>query len=305
MEKINVAEILKKYPKYFSFYCTFLGTVSLTKIEKDNIYVHCNSKEYIFDKYGCYSKDNDCCIYPSKSMRNWKKLTWYAGDVVTDGRRIGIYDGFMSNDYLKFRSIYLFEDAKYYNNNDLITASFHKATKKESEKYIKGLEFYYKKTWNPETLTLEEPLSNKEGDFISYDSGDKTYILIVDKIEGSMIYIHAGMVYNGELLPCNMLSEVDITLVRDSVDAEVFMLLNKLAEDGLFWDAKEKKIKSFEALYEPETKCLFKRVDNNEWVLGYLSHRSGEMYIATGGNVFAYCIPYNDYTKDLLGYNFK
>lgn len=74
---INIAEILKNSHKGTKIYSSMLGEVTFT-IVNDTIKVKVpGSGPFWFDKYGRYTPDGECLLFPSKDNRDWstfKKL---------------------------------------------------------------------------------------------------------------------------------------------------------------------------------------------------------------------------------------
>lgn len=79
-ENINLCEILKDCPKGTKFYSTVFGDVRFKKIV-DAVYpivVSCKDKHaecFSADGKIMIKYDGECCIFPSKEMRDWSKFT--------------------------------------------------------------------------------------------------------------------------------------------------------------------------------------------------------------------------------------
>lgn len=75
---INVAEILKKYPKGVILYSPIFGECAFDSISPcESIYVWFRDTQLEFNKYGQLSLDNadgECMLFPSKYIRDWRLL---------------------------------------------------------------------------------------------------------------------------------------------------------------------------------------------------------------------------------------
>lgn len=80
-EKINVAELLRKYAKVGEkLYCTMLGDVKLKLPITDNSFypirvqsITSKCGEYGLKDFGNYTEDGECLLFPSKDQRDWLK----------------------------------------------------------------------------------------------------------------------------------------------------------------------------------------------------------------------------------------
>ncbi len=75
--KINIAEILKDKPEGTKLWTDMFGSVTLyvVTVVCDAFQVKHHNKEPWFDKDGKLYKEGVLCIYPSKSMRDWGKVS--------------------------------------------------------------------------------------------------------------------------------------------------------------------------------------------------------------------------------------
>lgn len=75
---MNIAEILKKCPKYTNLYSPIFGKVKLLRVSKYSItcMVDYGAEEYfqIDDKYMARYPDAECVLFPSKNQRDWSKF---------------------------------------------------------------------------------------------------------------------------------------------------------------------------------------------------------------------------------------
>lgn len=73
-ENLNLCEILKNCPYEAKLYCTFLGDVTFLCIIENRIQVRYGNATYSFSKYGTYTHDGECVLFPSKEQRDWSKF---------------------------------------------------------------------------------------------------------------------------------------------------------------------------------------------------------------------------------------
>lgn len=78
---MNIAGILRHWPKGTKLYSTIFGEVTLDKVDMHDIYpiVVCkfNHVKTSFDKEGHYLEDYpgaECVLFPSKEQRDWEKF---------------------------------------------------------------------------------------------------------------------------------------------------------------------------------------------------------------------------------------
>nr|DAW35399.1 MAG TPA: hypothetical protein [Caudoviricetes sp.] len=167
---INIAEILKDYPKGTKLYSLVDGKVTLESI--------CNVGQYrirvntdngntnYFTKDGKIYADRpngECVLFPSKEMRDWTKL-FKKGDIVRskeDGM-YAIFKGWRNDDYTEFNitinyytSFNLFSTENVCHTNDFV-----KANDEEEAVFIANIEKYYNGKYNPNTLQVE-PIKSK------------------------------------------------------------------------------------------------------------------------------------------------
>lgn len=75
---MNIAEILKKCPKYTNLYSPIFGEVKLLSVSKYSItcMVDFGAEEYfqIDGKYMARYPDAECVLFPSKEQRDWSKF---------------------------------------------------------------------------------------------------------------------------------------------------------------------------------------------------------------------------------------
>lgn len=169
MEKINIAEILRDYPKGTKLYSPLFGKCELAAIgiddDSDNILIayECdNTKKYeTFSPEGrffSWLKDVECLLFPSSEMRSWDKF-FKRGDVVFNesSRLVAVFDGWVNDDYTKFNAtINLHKGSNDWGKKEVCdTECFTKVTDEERAEFIAAAEKHYGGKYNPETLRVK------------------------------------------------------------------------------------------------------------------------------------------------------
>lgn len=86
---MNIAEILKKCPKYTKLYSPIFGEVKLVDVDKK--YITCRTSDgfedsFLYDgKYMGKYPDAECVLFPSKDQRDWSKFG--VSDQATDQKQ--------------------------------------------------------------------------------------------------------------------------------------------------------------------------------------------------------------------------
>lgn len=75
---MNIAEILRKCPKYTNLYSSICGEVKLLRVDKYSITCMADfgTEEYfqVDGKYMARYPDAECVLFPSKNQRDWSKF---------------------------------------------------------------------------------------------------------------------------------------------------------------------------------------------------------------------------------------
>lgn len=153
---MNIAKILKDKPVGTKLYSVANGLVTIEKKIEYNLKhpecstIWCNSKfsgsllHFTYD--GKSEASGECLLFPSKTMRDWKKFTWRKGDVLINKDINGnsneiIFDHFKGNDYSAFIGKHLIStdnnsNVQYIVNEDTFrTNMFTKECGDDEERY--------------------------------------------------------------------------------------------------------------------------------------------------------------------------
>jgi hypothetical protein len=91
----------------------------------------------------------------------------------------------------------------------------------------------------------------------------------------------------------------DYRLATEEEKQKLFVALEK---EGKRWNAETKQVEDIEnKSFKPKDWCLMRTASDYAWCLCQFSNMDSESYVAIGGAMHEYCIPYNDETKHILG----
>ena len=162
--KINIAEILKDFPKGMKLYSPIYDKVELLGVKSDSVYPIKTATS--IDRKGSFTSDGllyenyptaECLLFPSREMRDWTKF-FKRGDVVwSKDNMYAIFEGWANDDYTKFNSTICFyvADASFGKEEVCDTDCFVKAREGERAAFIANAERHYNGKYNPDTLRVE------------------------------------------------------------------------------------------------------------------------------------------------------
>lgn len=325
-EKINVAEILKDKPKGTKLYSDICcGECVLNDVSENAIYVDMYNKERFWDfsVYGTIYAfpDGSVLLYPSKEMRDWRKFDWKKGDVLvsTDRNVHIIFEKFEDDAYTKFRgkhylweegdSMVSFEENEYY----MQTSDFNKANKEDAQEYIYKIEKILGGKLNRETLEIEKAQPEfKDWDFITIKLPRGRSLIGVFKAEDDKkYYLHANLDSRDIItIREDSYCKKSTCIARLSTEEEKMHFFDVLAKKGKTWDAEKKQIVDLKPKVEfkPFDKVLCRNSKDDTWEADFFARltRKEIDYTQSGkylcvGDLWMYCIPYNEETAHLLG----
>lgn len=187
MKKINIAEILKNYPKGTKLYSPLCGECEFNGVYHRNgeicIEIITNTEVISCDRYGryLYGINGEVIIFPSKENRDWSKFKklFKNGDIVatSDGSWIGITTGGEIGSFIPMHCVIKTngEFEAYFDKKE--TWQFHRlATEEEKEKLFQAIKDNGYR-WDDETKTFEKLPKFKVGDKVKHKE-DKIVITI-------------------------------------------------------------------------------------------------------------------------------
>lgn len=324
-EMINIAKILKNKPKGTRLYSPIFGECAfiLVREETDDICVkkHNGVKEF-FDSKGLYDNLGEVMLFPSREMRDWSKFLWKKGDVLVnkDGDVHIIFERFADDTYCSFvGKYYLWKENNdtehFYKNEQLLTSAFQKAGKDAAQTCISTIEERLGGKLNRETLEVENQYEFKNGDIAFADYGNRQYVFIVsgktNLLEGYNSFISLDL--SSLTLSMGYITNFfkkDLCKLRLATEEEKQQLFDALAKEGKAWDAEKKEIVYLKpkVVFKPFDKVLCRNSKDDTWEADFFARltRKEIDYTQSGkylcvGDLWMYCIPYNEETAHLLG----
>lgn len=170
---INIAEILKDYPKGTKLYSPLFGEVALEEVDSTwaaTVKIRYKPNSFTnFFKTGLYYnyEGAECLLFPSSEMRDWSKLSWKKGDVLIckDGKVECIFVEFIGNNYTSFKGVHCLDctdenNFKYKNEDIFLTENYFLEIEATAKCYINTIEERLGGKLNPQTLNIE-PIKSK------------------------------------------------------------------------------------------------------------------------------------------------
>ena len=324
-EKINIAAILKDKSQGTKLYDWLhnidieLDIISTTDTEtvvwctnETNNNTTCHRGYSEFGTERGYP-DGLQILFPSKSMRDWEKLSWKRGDLLINSCGLQcIFKEWESDDYTKFNGCYSNSRDGYEDVSNAETANFVKLDNNTAYGYVREIERKLGGILNLETLEIEKAQPEfKDGDIVALVVRKCTHIAIFQSRQEAYIGFHAVLCQNDELLLEEPFREdvgdIELRLATDSEKKQLFSALEK---EGKAWDSDKK------AIVDLNPKCEFKAFDkvlcrnskDDTWEADFFARltRKEIDYTQSGkylcvGDLWMYCIPYNEDTAHLLG----
>ncbi len=317
--KINIAKILKNKPEKTILYDAMRDiNVSLYVVEKQNgeTNIFCDGMEKFNGCSFVYSDTGADYIFrkgiqllkPSKEMQDWEKFSWKRGDVlISDCGFVCIFKEWASDDYTKFNGCY-FDGMP---NTE--TAKYSKLDNNTAYGYIREIENRCGGKLNLETLEIEKTHSEfKDGDIVVAEEDnyyDKVIFIatikddIVSKALINVRYEDYEVHYNEYRFGRNR-------SLRLATDSEKQQLFEALAKENKAWDAEKKMVVNLKPKceFKPFDKVLCRNSKDDTWEADFFARltRKEIDYTQSGkylcvGDLWMYCIPYNEETAHLLG----
>lgn len=331
--EINIVKILKDKPQGTKLYSSACGKCNLKEVDDKSFKISfynskfgfMNGGEGYLDKNGKLYDDGECVVFPSKEMRDWGKFSWKKGDVLVnkDGDVHIIFERFVDDTYCSFvGKYYLWKENNdtehFYKNERLLTSDFQKAGKDAAQTYISTIEERLGGKLNRETLEIEKTQPEfKDGDIV-FMKGIKSelfanciFILKGEYKDGDERAFYYAF-YNAD----DKFTEAEYGntkvhySLRSATDSEKQQLFDALAKKGKTWDAEKKLIVDLKSKceFKPFDKVLCRNSKDDTWEADFFARltRKEIDYTQSGkylcvGDLWMYCIPYNEETAHLLG----
>ena len=326
--KINITEILKDKPQGTKLHDLLynvdvkLDTISTTDTETvvwctnktdNNTTCHRGYSEFGTVR-GC--PDGLQILLPSKSMRDWSKLAWKIGDLLTNECGFQcIFKEWASDDYTKFNGCYSNSRDGYEDVLNTETAKFEKLDDNIAHDYIKEIERKLGGKLNLETLEIEKQPEFKDGDILAAPSSF---------FEGDYVFIFKG--YDSQNYLCYYVAVdndsdklyfsfgnawcYNSNAVRYATDEDKQRLFDALAKENKAWDAEKKQIVDLKQKVElkPFDRCIWKirNCEGSIWQASFVSYVDEYGATPMGMSidedlVNLIILPYNKETAKLIG----
>lgn len=318
MEKnIKISEILKDKPVGLKFYSTTFGYISFNGVHKDKIYFFSeDTNAHSVKQNGKMYDGGECIIFPSMEMRDWSKFAWKKGDVLTDNiSTICMFDGWANSDYTEFKAKYTLHLIASTNAENEVckTNNFvHVLKEEDKQSYLATAETYFHVNITKGSLEIEQPKQEfKDGDIVALVVRKCTHIAIFKSRQETYIGFHAVLCNNEQLLLEEPFREDDGDIeLRLATDSEKQQLFDALAEEGKAWDSDKKQIVDLpkKCEFKPFDKVLCRNSKDDTWEADFfarltrkeIDYIKSDKYLCVG-QLWMYCIPYNEETAHLLG----
>lgn len=308
--KINVAKILKNKSEKTILYDAMRDiNVSLYVVEIQNgeTNIFCDGMEkfkgcsFVYSDTGADSifRKGMQLLKPSKEMQDWEKFSWKRGDVlISDCGFVCIFKEWASDDYTKFNGCY-FDGMP-----NAETAKYSKLDNNTAYGYIREIENRCGGKLNLETLEIKKQPEFKDGDIVIYGKS----VAICRKFYKHTLCFYVslndmfGLLFNDEVESSEE--------YRFATEEEKQQLFSALEKEGMAWDSEKKKVVDLKPKVElkPFDKVLCRNSKDDTWEADFFARltRKEIDYTQSGkylcvGDLWMYCIPYNEETAHLLG----
>ena len=301
-ENINISEILKDKKNGLRLYSPIFGECAFCSVRKDTNYIcvkkHNGVKEF-FDSKGLYYNTGEVMLFPSKSMRDWEKLSWKRGDLLINSCGLQcIFKEWESDDYTKFNGCYSNSRDGYEDVSNAETDKFVKLDNNTAYGYVREIERKLGGILNLETLEIEKAQPEfKDGDIVIYGKS----VAICRKFYKHTLCFYVslndmfGLLFNDEVESSEE--------YRFATEEEKQQLFSALEKEGKAWDSDKKSIVDLKpkVKLKPFDKVVVRCSKADKWSIDFFSYKVSNGYICTVDAWFGYCLPYNEETAHLLG----
>lgn len=307
---INIAKILKNVPIGTKLYSPLFGDVFLKYIGEIFITVRHHSTTANFYHNGrLYDYEGtEPMLFPSKEIRDWSKVTWKKGDVLSCGvDNLCIFKKWANKEYTEFYAKFVTPN---YSGNTFKTEKWSKETNEAVIKqYISNIEEFKGGKLNLTTLEIEKP-EFKDGDVAFADFGKTQDVFIVsgktNLSEGYYSFIALNLNSTKALsIGCKTsFFKKNLNTLRLATDSEKQQLFDALAKEGKAWDSEHKMIVDLKPNVNdlrPFDKVLVRNDKEDQWSANIFSYQVRDnMYYCLGECYWRYCISYEG-NESLLG----
>lgn len=312
-DKINIAEILKDKKNGLRLYSPIFGECTFCYVREDTndicVKKHNGVIEY-FNSEGLYFTLGEVMLFPSKSMRDWEKLSWKRGDVLknTAYEERVIFDGFLNDNYTYFKGKHPLDcsnkfNITYHEECNCFTGNYRLESTDAAQTYVKTIEERLGGKLNRETLEIENAQSEfKDGDIVTIINGyEQRCILIFRNIIGDSLNRYCILTRRGLFTEGYSLIDKEDSLLF-ATEEEKKKLFSALENEGKAWDSDKKAIVNLkqEVELKPFDKVLVRDFESHAWQVSLFSYKDSDSYYCCNGCSWNQCIPYIG-NESLLG----
>ena len=294
-ENINIAEIFENKSQGTKLYSLTYGDCFYQEYTGD-FGIECQSQngvQFNLDEYGRYCIEGECILFPSKEMRDWAKFSWKKGDILVNSSGFKLFfDRWANDDYTRFfGKVNILEDSFIY----------------ETEKYT-----LVSKDETLDNFGIDKPEFN-DGDVIKITWYKYSAILIFWEYSnfGKGFDSHVFFNIKTKIIEYNIHGHTfKDAILRLATEEEKKQLFSALEKKGKRWDSDKKAIVDLKSKVElkPFDKVLCRNSKDDTWEADFFARltRKEIDYTQSGkylcvGDLWMYCIPYNEETAHLLG----
>lgn len=321
-EKIDIAEILKDKPANTKLYSPLFGEVYFSHVGGGNIAVEHHGGISLFFSSGRFFDydESEPLLFPSKEMRDWRKFAWKKGDVLgcIDGKCKVIFDKFDDDKYTSFIGKHYLES--YGKDGELLdyeeihfgsTDNYTKESEEAAKTYINTIEENSGGKLNRETLEIEKAQPEfKDGDIVCISGMGYLAYGIVKSIDNSSKKLEYYVLNDMSTLKFEDWLSFEDKQIQPISETQQIILFEALAKEDKAWDAEKKEFIDLKPKVEfkPFDKVLCRNSKDDTWEADFFARltRKEIDYTQSGkylcvGDLWMYCIPYNEETAHLLG----
>ena len=305
--KINIAEILRHKPYGIKLYSPIFGECTFCYVREDTndicVKKHNGVIEY-FNSEGLYFTLGEVMLFPSKSMRDWRKFAWKKGDLLINSCGFQcIFKEWSSDDYTKFNGCYSNSRDGYEDVSNAETANFVKLDNNTTYEYIKEIERKLGGKLNLKTLEIEKQLEFKDGDIVCISGMGYLAYGIVKSIDNSSKKLEYYVLNDMSTLKFEDWLSFEDKQIQPITETQQIILFDALARENKAWDAEKIQIVDLKpkVKLKPFDKVIVRCSKADKWSIDFFSYKVSNGYICTGDAWFGYCLPYNEETAKLIG----
>lgn len=305
--KINIAEILRHKPYGIKLYSPIFGECTFCYVREDTndicVKKHNGVIEY-FNSEGLYFTLGEVMLFPSKSMRDWRKFAWKKGDLLINSCGFQcIFKEWSSDDYTKFNGCYSNSRDGYEDVSNAETANFVKLDNNTTYEYIKEIGRKLGGKLNLKTLEIEKQLEFKDGDIVCISGMGYLAYGIVKSIDNSSKKLKYYVLNDMSTLKFEDWLSFEDKQIQPITETQQIILFDALARENKAWDAEKIQIVDLKpkVKLKPFDKVIVRCSKADKWSIDFFSYKVSNGYICTGDAWFGYCLPYNEETAKLIG----